>query len=80
MLANAPNAEGAVAFLEYLTSEEAQRMFAAGNNEYPVVEGVAVDGPIAAYGTEFKEDTVSAALLGQNNPEAVRIFDRVGWQ
>ena len=80
VLANAPNADAAVAFLEYLTSEEAQRLFAEGNNEYPVVEGVAVEGPIAAYGTEFKEDTVSAALLGENNPEAVRIFDRVGWQ
>ena len=80
VLAHAPNPEGATAFLEYLTSESAQSLFAAGNNEYPVVESVAVEGPIAAYGTDFVEDTVNAALLGENNPEAVRIFDRVGWK
>ena len=80
VLAHAPNPEGATAFLEYLTSESAQGLFAAGNNEYPVVEGVPVEGPIAEYGTDFVEDTVNAALLGENNPEAVRIFDRVGWK
>ena len=80
VLTHAPNPEAAVAFLEYLTSDEAQRLFSVGNNEYPVVEGVAVEGPIAAYGTEFVEDTLNADLLGEYNPEAVRIFDRVGWQ
>ena len=80
VLAHAPNPEGATAFLEYLTSDSAQSLFSAGNNEYPVVEGVPVEGLIAAYGTDFVEDTVNAALLGENNPEAVRIFDRVDWK
>jgi iron(III) transport system substrate-binding protein len=79
VLAAAPNPEAAIAFLEYLTTEAAQTYFASGNNEYPVVEGVEVPGPIASFGT-FDEDSVNANALGANNAEAVRIFDRVGWQ
>jgi len=79
VLASAPNPDSAIAFLEYLTTEDAQIYFASGNNEYPVVEGVAVPGPIASFGT-FDEDSVNANALGANNAEAVRIFDRVGWQ
>ena len=78
VLQHAPNAEAGIAFIEYLTSEEAQRLFAEGNNEYPVVDGVAVSGPIGQFGA-FTEDELGAEILGENNPVAVRIFDRVGW-
>ncbi|MBE9156141.1 Fe(3+) ABC transporter substrate-binding protein [Nodosilinea sp. LEGE 06152] len=74
----APNAEAAVQFLEYLASPEAQRIFAEGNNEYPVVEGVAVDSVVAGFG-DFKEDSLNASVFGRNNPEALRITDRAGW-
>jgi len=79
VVADAPNRESAIRFLEFLTGDEAQQVFAGGNNEYPVVDGVEITGPIADFGTDFVEDTVNAAVLGENNPEAVRIFDRVGW-
>ena len=38
-----------------------------------------VNSTIASFG-EFKEDTVNASVFGGNNPEAVRICDRAGWQ
>ncbi len=79
VLANAPNPEAAVKFLEYLTGAEAQRLFAEGNNEYPIDPGLPISGPIAEWGA-FKEDTVNADLLGAGNPTAVQIFDRVGWR
>lgn len=79
VVATAPNADEAVAFLEYLVSDEAQRLFAEGNNEYPVVAGIEVDSPINDLGT-FKEDTVNAGELGPLNPVAVRVFDRAGWE
>lgn len=78
VLAGAPNPEGAVAFLEYLVSDEAQRIFSEGNNEYPVVETVDVSGPIAQFG-DFNEDTLNANVLGENNPLAVRLTDQAGW-
>ena len=79
VMANAPNAEGAVQFLEYLASEEAQRLFAEGNNEYPVVPAVPASGPIAAFGG-FDEDTLNASVLGQNNAAALQVYDRAGWE
>ena len=74
---HAPNRDNAVRFLEYLTSDFAQRLFAEGNNEYAVVGEAS--GPIAALGT-FKEDRISAGLLGRNQAEAVRVYDRAGWR
>ena len=74
---HAPNRDNAVKFLEYLTSEFAQRLFAEGNNEYPV-HGAAT-GPIAELG-DFREDEVDANALGANQAAAVMAFDQAGWK
>ena len=74
---HAPNRANAILFLEYLTGDFAQRLFAEGNNEYPVVG--AATGPIAALGA-FKEDAVNASVLGANQALAVKVFDRAGWR
>ncbi len=79
VLANAPHPENAVAFIEYLVSPEAQETFAVGNNEYPALEGVAVDDVVAELG-DFKRDTVNVSAYGRNNPEAIKLSDRVGWK
>lgn len=76
---HAPHKEAAVKFLEYLVSDEAQKIFAEGNNEYPVVEGVEMSPVIAAWG-DFKEDELNAAVFGENNPLALQIMDRAGWK
>lgn len=74
---HAPNADNAVRFLEYLTSEFAQRLFAEGNNEYPIVGKAS--GPIAELGT-FREDDVNASVFGARQADAVKVFDRAGWR
>ncbi|MEQ9517960.1 MAG: Fe(3+) ABC transporter substrate-binding protein [Parvibaculum sp.] len=79
LLTHAPNKDNAIKFLEFLTSEWAQKILAEGNNEYPIVVDVATDGPIASFGT-FKEDEVNASELGRNQALAIRIFDRAGWR
>lgn len=75
---NAPNRENAIAFLEYLTSESAQRYFADGNNEYPAVEGMKGNSNLEEMG-EFRADTLNAATIGSGQKLAVEIFDRAGW-
>ena len=72
----APNKANALRFLEYLTSDFAQRLFAEGNNEYPIVGETT--GPVSELGA-FTEDNISASILGQRQAEAVKIFDRAGW-
>ena len=73
----APHRDNAVMFLEYLTGDDAQTLFAEGNNEYPVVGPAS--GPIASLG-EFEEDAVNAAVLGANQALAVKTYDRAGWR
>ena len=77
VLKHAPNRANAVAFLEYLTSDFAQRLFAEGNNEYPITG--AVTGPVATLGS-FKEDELNAQTLGTNQRTAVELFDKAGWR
>ncbi|RMF64681.1 MAG: Fe(3+) ABC transporter substrate-binding protein [Cyanobacteria bacterium J069] len=78
VLKNAKNREAAVRFIEHLASRQSQEIFAKGNNEYPVLSGVAVDSVVAGFGS-FKEDELNAAIYGRNNAEALRIMDRGGW-
>jgi len=77
--ANAPNKAAAVKFLEYLTTPEAQAIFAEGNNEFPIVKGAKL-GPVLAQWGEFREDRLNAATFGKNNAEALKIMDRAGWK
>lgn len=77
--AHAPNRENAVRLLEFLTSEEAQGVFAEANFEYPVKPGVAWAPTLEEWGT-FESDTLNLSVLGELNDEAVRIFDRAGWR
>ncbi|MFN0024888.1 MAG: extracellular solute-binding protein [Parvularculaceae bacterium] len=76
---HAPNAANAEMLIAYLLRDEVQGAFALGNNEYPVVAGVAAAGPVAELGA-FREDGLDMALLGENQTEAVKVFDEAGWQ
>jgi iron(III) transport system substrate-binding protein len=80
VLKNAPHREAAIKFLEYLASDEAQRYFADGNNEWPVVAGVKVENPVLNAFGDFKRDRLNVAVLGRNQPSAQKIYDRVAWK
>ncbi len=76
----APNHDAAVQFLEYLASDQAQKYFAAGNNEFPIVAGVVAENePLESLG-EFKEDSLNVEVLGNNQPAAQIIYDKAGWR
>lgn len=75
----APNRQNAIRLLEFLTSEEAQRVFAGGNKEYPVVPGYPVAPELVGFG-DFEEDQLNAAVFGANNQRALELMDRCGWR
>lgn len=77
VVATAPNRDNAIRFLEFLASDAAQQVLADGNNEYPVVPGVAITGPIRDF-TDFRASDVQMAIYGINAPRAVAIWDRAG--
>lgn len=80
VLKHAPHREAAVKFLEYLANDEAQRYFADGNNEWPVVSSVKVENPVLNALGEFKRDRVNVAVFGRNQPSSQKIYDRVAWK
>ncbi len=79
MVAGAPNADAAVAFLEFLATDEAQELFAAGNNEFPAVRGVDPVPEVREF-LDYNYDDINVAVLGENNAQAVRLMDRAGWR
>lgn len=78
VVATAPNPEAAVKFLEHLVSPDSQRYFADGNNEYPVVAGVAANKVLQNFGT-FNSDPINVEAYGKFQPLAVQLMDKVGW-
>jgi iron(III) transport system substrate-binding protein len=44
------------------------------------VSPTAKPSPVVAAWGEFRAEKINVAKLGENIPEAVRIFDRVGWR
>jgi iron(III) transport system substrate-binding protein len=79
MVEGAPHPEAARQFLEFLASDEAQKLFSAGNNEFPAVEGVEPVAALQPY-TDVAFDDVSMSVLGDYNADAVRLMDRAGWR
>lgn len=77
--AHAPNRENAIRFLEYLTSEQAQDYFSAGNDEYPAVPGVGLSPSVAALGI-FRADTIDLSEIAGNIEAAQRILNEAGWK
>lgn len=72
------NKAEAVRFLEFLTSKQAQDLYASINFEYPVNPRVPVSQELRSWG-EFKEDQAAISRIAELAPDAQKVIDRVGW-
>ena len=77
--ANARHREQAIKLLEWLSSEEAQGLFASLNMEYPANPAVATDPVVAGWG-KFKADDTNVAKAGELQKQAVMLMDRSGYR
>ncbi len=75
----APNKENAIKLIEFLSGQEAQKVFAQINYEFPVNPKNQASALLQSWGA-FKADDLNLAELGKNNRNAVMIFDEVGWK
>jgi len=80
MVKTSKNQESAVKFLEYLASDDAQRYFADGNNEWPVVESVVTNNPALTALGKFKADPLPIGQLAKNMVAAQMVLDRAGYR
>lgn len=77
IVAGARHAENALAFIRFLLGDEAQRIFAETNFEYPLVEGVVETRAGVKRGT-FKESPVSLQELGLMNESTLDLLEEIG--
>ncbi|KTR06068.1 iron ABC transporter substrate-binding protein [Aureimonas ureilytica] len=75
---NAPNRDNAVKFMEFLTTDEAQRIYAEINHEYPLKPGVAQSESVKSFG-ELKPDTLSLTDIASHRAKASQLIDEVGF-
>ena len=72
------NTKESLKFLEWLTSEKAQKIYSEINFEYPVNRKVIPSGKIAIWGS-FKSDKIDINKISKNASKAQEIIDKVGW-
>ncbi len=73
------NAEAATRYIEFLVSEEIQRIYANETFEHPVMMDLSLGEQMGKWG-EFKVDSATFPKLGENLVEATRLFDKAGWK
>lgn len=75
---NAPNKDNAIKLMEFLSSDDGQKLYASVNNEYPVKVGVPAGNVAAGFG-KFKPDSLSVAKVGELRKKASELVDKVGY-
>ena len=73
---NAPNKDNAIKLMEFLASDEAQRLYADGNFEYPVNPAIGPSDIVKSWGT-FTPDKLNVAEIAKFEPAAIKLVDEV---
>ncbi|RZA10634.1 MAG: extracellular solute-binding protein, partial [Lysobacteraceae bacterium] len=79
----AKNRDGAIKFLEYLASPQAQNYFANGNNEWPAARNVTTTNAALkamSNGGSFKSETIPISAVARNQTKVQQMLDRVGFK
>ncbi len=71
--------EAALRLLEWLSSAEAQNLFADDNLEYPANPKVKSAPAVSTWGA-FKQDQANLAKAGELQQAAIRLMDRMGYK
>lgn len=74
----APNRDGAVKLLEFLVSDEAQKIYADANFEYPVKAGVPVNELVGEFGA-LNIDATDLTEIARERKTASELTDEVGF-
>lgn len=78
MTKSAPNKDEALKLMEFLASDEAQRIYAETNYEFPVKPGVERSALVTGWG-EFTADAVSLTDLAKLRPAALKLMEEVNF-
>ena len=76
MTKSAPNKDAALKMMEFLTSPQAQEIYAKANYEYPIAEGTQADALVQNWGS-FEADQVNLMTLAGNRDTALKLIETV---
>ncbi len=76
---NSPNPENARKLVEFTLTPEAQQLLASGNNEFPVIEGIAPSEAAQTMGS-FTPDMVALGEVADASTAAQKIYNEVGYK
>ncbi len=74
----APNKEAAIKLMEWLSTDEAQKIYAETNNEFPIKPGVEASELVKSWGS-FTPDTLALTEVAAHRAEALKIIDEVNF-
>lgn len=78
MTSAAPNRDNALKLMEYLSSDEAQAIYAMRNHEYPVKPSVERSELVSSWG-DFKADALSLTEVAKHRATASKLVDTVNY-
>ena len=76
MTAAAPNRDNALKLMEFLSSPEAQAIYAEANYEYPLLDGAAISPTVASWGS-FEADSVNLMDLAALRAQTLKLIEEV---
>ena len=79
VVANSNNPDGALKLMEWLSSDEAQGIYASADKEYPVKEGIDESEMLRSWGT-FTQDNINVQKFGELQTQAIQMMDKVGYK
>ena len=76
MTQSAPNKDAALKLMEFLASDEAQKIYAETNHEFPIKDGVERSELVRSWG-EFTPDSLDLAEISRLRPDALKLIQQV---
>jgi len=79
VVAGSDNPDGTLKLIEWLSSDEAQGIYASSDKEFPVKEGVDESEMLRSWG-EFKKDDINVQKFGELQTQAIQMMDKAGYK
>ena len=79
VVAGSDNPDGTLKLIEWLSSDEAQGLYASSDKEFPVKEGIDESDLLRSWGP-FNKDDISVQKFGELQTQAIQLMDKAGYK
>jgi len=79
VVASSDNPDGTLKLIEWLSSDEAQGLYASSDKEFPVKVGIDESDMLSSWG-EFKKDDINVQKFGELQTQAIQMMDKAGYK